>query len=115
MGLDRKDPSTHPRFNYRCGPNGNQKKEIVLKDRKGILKTYIISRDSVVIRHRGLGQWLLNRIPARPAASEITSPPTITKVPQHLRKLGNFDSEALDTHYELMGYIKEDVLDPGSF
>jgi len=105
MGIDRKDPSTHPRFNFRSGPNGSEKKQVIVEDRKGTAKVYSLSKDTVVMHHWGIDQWLINKIPARPPTYEVTPPESITKVPTHLRKLGGCDSEALAARYHAFGYF----------
>jgi hypothetical protein len=63
MGIDRKDPATHPRFNHRSGPNRTKKKDVEIKDRQGIIRVYTMSADTQVLRHCQIGQWLVRKIP----------------------------------------------------
>jgi hypothetical protein len=110
MALDHKDLTTHPRFNHRSGPNGAKKKEVVVKGRGGISKMYTLSKDTDVIRHREIGHWLVDKIPARPDIYDIT-PPTLSQQPSaDLGTIGAFDFDTQAAHYHLFSKKPKEVL-----
>jgi hypothetical protein len=100
MALDHKDLTTHPRFNHRSGTNGAAKKEVFIRDRLGTPQHYILSRETDVIHHGQIGQYLVGKIPARPNIYDIT-PPTLSQQPSpDLGNIGAYDSSTLAIHYQ---------------
>jgi hypothetical protein len=102
MALDHKYPTTHPRFNHRSGPNSAAKKEVIVRDRSGVTQHYILSKDSDLICHRQISQWLISKIPGKPSTYAIT-PSTKSEQPAPtLKMIGIFNADTQAAHYHLL-------------
>lgn len=99
MGIDRKDPATHPRFNHRSGPNGTKKKNVTIKDRQGISKTYTMSADTELLRHCQIGQWLLSKIPVKPTTYDVTYSLSDHPATSCRGLIGTFDEQTQKSRY----------------
>ena len=86
-------------INTRDLPNGLKKKTITLLNRKGSQDIYTMSMDTQVIRHRAIGQWLLAKIPAKPADYNITLPSFDTQSSSEVGVIGNLDTTSQAVRY----------------
>jgi hypothetical protein len=102
MASDHKDPTTHPRFNHRSGPNSAAKKEVIVRDRSGVAQQYTLSRDSDLICHRQISQWLITKMPGKPALYAITPSTKSEQSAPTLKMIGTFNAETLAAHYHLL-------------
>lgn len=76
MGTNSQIYDTYPRFNFRTGPRGTQKRLAMLKNGRGQNRKILMSADSEIVPYSGICTWMLNIIPAPPAqmSTEANTP-----------------------------------------